>query len=311
MAKKRCNKQQWTLPYSVWVELNPVLALGQIAVISDPINNEMSFKIGDGHSTFNMLPLSYGDATKIVGEIPEGGIPAMDANGNLVDSHIRFDDYDSSFDLSRMVNKTGYIGESGSYVADGMHWVIPVQAGDRFRLFAAQNKQLQYAWLTADGSEGTVAFVQDTTLVKCAQGSITRVGAPESANFLALNVSVTISSVTQVFEPAAIMMTGGKITLPIREMLADIVTIQVSIGDILERLGNAEASIVIFGRDYATKSYVQGQVGGLSEAIQGLQQHDVLISESDFADLEEEDNVDPTKIYYIFEDEDEEEEVPL
>ena len=37
-----------------------------------------------------------------------------------------------------------------------------------------------------------------------------------------------------------------------------------------------------------------------------------IISESDFADLEEEDNVDPTKIYYIFEDEDEEEEeVPL
>ena len=308
MAKKQCIKRQWTLPYSLWVELNPVLALGQIAVISDPDKNEMGFKIGDGHSTFNMLPMSYGDATKIVGEIEEGAIPAMDASGNLVNSHIHYDDYDQSFDLSLMGSKVGYLDESGEYISDGVHWTIPVQAGDRFRLFAAQDKQLQYAWLTEDGSEGAVAFVQDTTLVKCPQGSITRVEAPDGATLLALNISVTIRSVTQTFEPAAIMMTGGKFTLGIRSLLADAAAMRESIQELVTRMRDVDAALLTIVNDFATESYVNGLVGEVNRAVQSLQQHDVLISESAFAELEDSDEVDPTKVYYIYEDEEEEEE---
>ena len=292
----------------MWVELNPVLALGQIAVISDPGSNEMGFKIGDGHSTFNMLPMSYGDATKIVGEIPAGGIPAMDAGGNLIDSHLRADDYDQSFDLSLMESKEGYIDESGSYIADGVHWVIPVQAGDRFRIFAAQDKMAQYAWLTEDGSEGAVSFVEDTTLGKLAQGSITYVEAPATAALLALNISVTVNSVTTTFEPAAIMMTGGKITLNIRKLLADASNMQSSITSMLERLVEVEGSLRDIAGGFATEAYVDGLVNQINTTISGLQQHEVLISESDYADLVDDDEVDPDKIYFIYEDEEEEEE---
>ncbi len=309
MAKKQCIKRQWTLPYSLWVELNPVLALGQIAVISDPDKNEMGFKIGDGHSTFNMLPMSYGDATKIVGEIEEGAIPAMDASGNLVNSHIHYDDYDQSFDLSLMESKVGYLDESGEYISDGVHWTIPVQPGDRFRLFASQDKQLQYAWLTEDGSEGAVAFVQDTTLVKCPQGSITRVEAPDGAALLALNISVTIRSVTQTFEPAAIMMTGGKFTLGIRSLLADAADMRSSIQDLVTRMRDVDAALLTIANNFATEEYVAGLVGELGREVQGLQQRDVSISESAFAELEDSGEVDPTKVYYIYEDEEEEEEV--
>lgn len=69
--------------------------------------------------------------------------------------------------------------------------------------------------------------------------------------------------------------------------------------DVVELLTNALVS-------YYTKNQMDTQQQQQNDAIQELQQRDVLISESEFAELVENEEVDPTKRYYIYEDEEEE-----
>lgn len=214
MTKKTgavCFLRQITRTYQQWLEWNPVLPLGVIGYISDTV----AFKFGNGVTPWNDLPTfsqtsggSGSGAAQIIGDTVEGAIPAFDSQGNLKATDFFPEDYDLTVDKTSLKNLTGYMGTS-TWGANGVHWLIPVEAGDRYRINAANNKTVQYAWLTSDSASGSVPFVSGTSLITGAQGSSTLATAPTGAKYLCINVSSTVSSVTTTFEPATIVRIGG------------------------------------------------------------------------------------------------------
>ena len=205
---KTCFLRQLTATYQQWYEKNPVLPLGVIGYVSD--NN--TFKFGDGVTPWNSLPLFTGESSSgsvtVEGTPVQGSVPAFDAQGNLVDAQFYPEDYNSTLDTSSLDNRTGYMGAS-TWDANGVHWLIPVAAGTRYRLTAASNKQLQYGWLTSDANTGSVAYVSGTSMGTVAQNGSELVQAPAGAKFLCINISHTVEGVTTTYEPSSIIRVGG------------------------------------------------------------------------------------------------------
>lgn len=204
---KTCFLRQLTATYQQWYEKNPVLPLGVIGYVSD--NN--TFKFGDGATPWNSLPLFTGEASggiTIVGTPAAGSIPAFDDQGNLVDAQFYPEDFNATLDQAAQDSLTGYMTAS-NWGADGVHWLIPVTPGTRYRLNAASSKTIQYGWLTSESTTGAVPFVSGTTLVETGQNETVLVQAPAGAKFLCINISKTVSGTTTTYEPEAVVRIGG------------------------------------------------------------------------------------------------------
>lgn len=204
---KTCFLRQLTATYQQWYEKNPVLPLGVIGYVSD--NN--TFKFGNGVTPWNSLPLFTGEASggiTIVGAPAAGSIPAFDAQGNLVDAQFYPEDFNATLDTTSLDNLTGCM-TSSSWDASGIHWLIPVIPGTRYRLNAASNKTIQYGWLTSEATTGAVPFVSGTTLVETGQNETVLVQAPAGAKYLCINISKTTGGVTTTYEPEEVVRIGG------------------------------------------------------------------------------------------------------
>ena len=204
---KTCFLRQLTATYQQWYEKNPVLPLGVIGYVSD--NN--TFKFGSGVTPWNSLPLFTGEASggiTIVGTPAAGSIPAFDTQGNLVDAQFYPEDFNATLDTTSLDNLTGCM-TSSSWDASGIHWLIPVIPGTRYRLNAASNKTIQYGWLTSEATTGAVPFVSGTTLVETGQNETVLVQAPAGAKYLCINISKTTGGVTTTYEPEEVVRIGG------------------------------------------------------------------------------------------------------